>query len=126
MLLKLSFQKRSFCIQAITIKCIFLIIMEKFLRLFTKVWKFCHTVFKNICSNSVNLMFIIKTVRFSKMQIQNKSKILKTFVTLKKLQIQMMCVILPVDEQDLEKCESPAFGFGALLVFPFKAKQKSS
>lgn len=35
-----------------------------------------------------------------------------------------MCVILPVDEQDLEKCESPAFGFGALLVFPLRAQQK--
>lgn len=37
----------------------------------------------------------------------------------------MMCVTLPVDEQDLEKCESTAFGFGAQLVFPLKAKQKS-
>lgn len=36
----------------------------------------------------------------------------------------MMCVILPVDEQDLEKCESPAFGFGVQLVFSLKAQQK--
>lgn len=35
-----------------------------------------------------------------------------------------MCVILPADEQDLEKCESPAFGFGVQLVFSLKAQQK--